>query len=125
MNILKFPDERSVSLRSVLYPIPQSFELSGCCLRHGYATHTTRCDRLGVAGGAAKARCGRPGATGGVDKNLNKKWSKSFDFALRMVIYDKDIRKKSGVPTDWLDVFKNFEIKGFSRRPKLTTDNNK
>lgn len=49
--------------------------------------------------------------------NLNE-WTKSLDFALRLTIYDKDIRKKSGVPRNWLEIIEKQSIKGNSKRPK-------
>jgi len=46
-------------------------------------------------------------------------WSKTLDFALRLVIYDKDIRKKPGVPRDWLKAINILKIQGNSKRPKI------
>jgi ppGpp synthetase/RelA/SpoT-type nucleotidyltranferase len=51
-------------------------------------------------------------------QNTNDNWSKVLDFALRMVIYDKNIRNKQGVPPPWKEALDNLGIVGNSKRPK-------
>lgn len=56
--------------------------------------------------------------TAKIEKDDKIVWSKVLDFGLRLVIYDKDIRKKRGVPYSWLEVVEKLNIQGNSKRPK-------
>lgn len=51
------------------------------------------------------------------ERKENIIWSKALDFALRLVIYDKDVRNKRGVPAEWVVILNKMGIKGYSKRP--------